>query len=275
MSPKQATASPVPVYLPVDARIRRRRAEVARAEGRRRLRVLVGATVLSVATVAGWGSLRSALLDVDKVVVEGAAHLGVGEVVAASLVARGQAMVDVDAPAAARAIETLPWVARAEVSRSWPGRVMIRVTERAAVALASTDDGAWSLLDRGGLVLDQVADRPPGLVVVTTGAPAVPPGSVLSGVDDLVAVAASVPGAVRPAVEAVAYGDAGIELRLRPGGVVRMGSAESLAEKFRALATVLGRVDTSGMVSLDLRHPSSPALTRAQNPSRVSTISAG
>src|SRR4051812_31048214 len=70
--------------LRIDPRIRERRIAVKRDEGRRRLRVLIGA--VSTATVIG-GALaatHSALLDVDHVKVEGAARTASADIIHAA-----------------------------------------------------------------------------------------------------------------------------------------------------------------------------------------------
>src|SRR6476620_10843805 len=107
----------------MDPRIRRRRVEVQRQEGRRRLRVLVGITVVVAVGGGGWAATGSPLLDVDRVVVEGATHTPVAEVVAATGIRRGRPMIDVDIRGAQRAVDGLPWVQQATVHRQWPGRV--------------------------------------------------------------------------------------------------------------------------------------------------------
>jgi cell division protein FtsQ len=266
---------PVPIYAPIDPRIRRRRAEVRREEGRRRLRVVAGAVALSVLTVAVWLALHSPLLDIDRVVVTGAERSGAAAVAEAGGLGRGQPMVDLDEALAARGVETLPWVAEARVRRQWPGTVTVTVTERVPAAVASHDGGGWALVDGEGRVLETVADAPAGLVLLEGVAPAGGPGSMLAGADGALAVARAIGGGLRPAVVAVVAGSEGVDLRLRPAGVARLGPPDRLDEKLRAVETVLARVDTTDLAVLDVRLPSSPALTRAAPPRRVSTLSTG
>ncbi len=60
--------------LRVDPRFRQRRIEARRQEGRRRFRVLVGITAVAALGCAGWAATDSVVLDLDRVVVEGAVH---------------------------------------------------------------------------------------------------------------------------------------------------------------------------------------------------------
>lgn len=274
----RTTAPPplIAVRAPVDPRIRRRRAEVRRAEGRRRLRVVVAAAILSAAVAGGWGALRSPLLDVDRIEVVGVQHLEPAEVASAAAIPRGTALVDVDPGAVAERVRALGWVGTVRVERSWPSTVAVVVTERTPVAVTRHDGEPWLLLDAGGRVLEQAAERPSGLVVMEgVGVAGARPGATVEGAEAALAVARLLPAPLRAEVEAVVRTDGGTDLRLRGGGVAYLGSAQRLAEKLRALQTVLARVDTTGLATLDLRQPASPALTRHQPSSRVSTLSTG
>lgn len=267
----KARSRPVPVLAPVDPRLRRRRAQVRREAGRRRLRVLVGAVVLSVAVVGGWALFQGPLLDVDRVVVSGNVHLGAEEVRVAAGVERGTPMADVNPRAVGERVRHLGRVGAVDVIRDWPGTVVIRVTERPAVAVTSTNEaegaggrgGRWIVLDGAGRVLDWVESPPAGLVMVEhdgSGAPVV--GETLAGLEGAMTVVRALPYELRPEVAAVVVADGGVDIRLARGGVVYLGPPHRVGEKLRALATVLERVDTAGMVVLDLRQPSRPALTR-------------
>lgn len=249
--------------VPVDPRIRERRVQVRRSEGRRRLVVVTG--VLSVAAVvaSGWGATRSPLLDVDRVLVDGAAHAGAPAVVAAAALGPRSAMVDVDEEAVARRVSELPWVLRARARREWPATVRISVVERTAVAVTRDDGGGWAVVDVSGRVLEREPGPPEGLTALEGAPPAGQPGTRL---DPAAAGGLLVAGALganlAPRVEAVALVAEGVELRLRPGGVVRMGPPEGLEEKLRAVRTVLANVDPHTLATLDVRHSAAPVLTR-------------
>ncbi|MFN2506990.1 MAG: hypothetical protein ABR540_22720, partial [Acidimicrobiales bacterium] len=64
-----------------------------------------------------------------------------------------------------------------------------------------------------------------------------------------------------PRTASVAAVDGGVELRLRPGGVVALGPPEGLEAKLAAVRTVLGSVDPRTVATLDVRLPSAPVLT--------------
>lgn len=263
----------------MDPRFRRRRVEVRRQEGRRRFRVLVGVTSVAVIACAGsWLVTDSPVFDLDRVVIEGAVHTAPGDARFASGLRKGQALLDVDEAAASRAVEALPWVRFAVVSRRWPGEVRIRLVEREPVAVAPAADGATALIDGTGRVLEWVDVAPPGLPALAGLPPAGPAGSTLAadGVATL-AVAVALPPELRARTLGVApAGDGGeVEMSLSPEGKVRLGSAEDLQRKFTAIRAVLAQVDLKNLAVLDVRRPDSPVLTRRETAVKVSTPRAG
>ena len=264
----------------MDPRFRRRRVEVLRQEGRRRLRVLGGVTVVVVLAAAGsWLATDSPLLDLDRVVVEGAVQTTPTEVRFASGLRLGQALLDVDEGAATRSVEALPWVRFAVVSRRWPGEVRIRLVEREPVAVAPAGGGAVALIDGEGRVLEWIDVAPPGLPVLAGLPPAGPAGSTL-GADGVatLAVAVALPAELRARTVGVAPAPGGggeVEMSLSPEGMVRLGPPEDLDRKFTAIRAVLAQVDLQNLAVLDVRRPESPVLTRRETAVKVSTPRAG
>lgn len=260
----------------IDPRIRRRQIDVAREAGRRRLRLVVAALVVVGVVLAAWGATRSPLLDVDRVLVDGAARSGDAAVRTAAAIPLGRAMTDVDGAAAARRVSKLPWVEHADVVREWPSTVHVRVVEREAAAVVraapaapggaeqgAAAGAAWVLVDRVGRVLAPVATPPPGVVIVDGIPPAGPPGTRMpAAASGALEVAADLPAGLAPRVATVTVTPTGVELRLKPQGVVRLGGSDDSVAKLEATRTVLGAVDARTVATLDVRIPSSPVLTR-------------
>ncbi len=260
-----ATLEPVVSSAPpIDPRIRARRIEVRRVEGRRRLQRFVDLGLLAMVVAAFLGALWTPLLDVDEVRVEGAAHTGAEVVRAHAGIGRGDRLVAVDLHGAGTRVAALPWVGAVTVHRGVDGVVAISVTERTAVAAVGTGDAAM-LVDRAGRVLGPVAGAPGvGPVIELTGVSAVPSvGAFLesSQSDALHAIeriSAAAPGAVR------AVAAQGLTAQLVQGGAVRFGDTSQLDAKVRSLRTVLDQVDLRCLAVLDLRLPGSPVLTREE-----------
>jgi cell division protein FtsQ len=241
-------------------RIRARRIEVRRDEGRRRrlrLAVVAGVLVLIGLAVA---VIRSPVLDVDRVVVDGTVRTSPDEVRDAAGIEPGSAMVDLDVGAVADRIESRPWVARATVERRWPSTVEVQVTERRPVAQARSGPG-WAVLDRSGRVLTVAGAADPGLVTLAGVTPGRPGSSV--GPRAGLAVAAALGPRLGAEAASIADGAEGLELVLRDGVVVRLGSAEELDDKLYALEAILTKARRDPPIAtIDVRVPPSPVLTR-------------
>jgi cell division protein FtsQ len=258
--PSTTRAKPRP---PIDPRIRERRIEVTRRQGRRRLRILLVVLGVLLVSSAAAAATRSSALDVDKVMISGARHTGVPDVLRSAGLDRHRLMVDVHADDMIRRLDQLPWVARANVQRDWPNTVRITVTERVPVASVTAKGGGWALADRSGRVLARQPGPAGDLPQITGGPPAGDPGSVVApAVRDALATAAALPAALRPRAPVVAVGPEGVELRLTPKGVAKLGSIDRLDAKLDAVLTVLERGNVTNLVVLDVRVPSAPVLTR-------------
>ena len=246
----------------IDPRIRQRRIDVRREEGRRRLRFLVGTAAVLFAAGAGAAATRSPLLDVDHVHVTGAVQTNDADAVRAGQVERGRLMVDIDAGAAAARIERLRWVASARVTRDWPSTVRIEVVERTAVAAIAVGDGAWAPVDRHGRVLDVSPERPPlpalmGIAPLAADAPVAPPASRAA-----LSIIAAMPADLARHVAGVSTTPGGLEVALHGGGVVRLGPPTEVPAKLAAVAVLLERVDPAAVATVDVRVPDAPVLTR-------------
>lgn len=247
----------------IDPRIRARRVEVRRSEGRKRLRVvMILGAVLGVAVLA-LGLLFTPLLDVDRFTVAGQFRTDPADIVAAGGIEQGAPLLTADLAAAADRIEALPWVAEATARRRWPGTVRYRVVERVPAAAVAAADGTWVAVDGEGQVLALLEEEPADLPVVegATVAPEVG-AAVPEDAREAFAVAAVIPEAARPLVDAVVIGaDGAVTVRLAAGGTVTFGSVEDLPAKGVALASVLDAIDPC-IATLDLSVASAPVLTR-------------
>ena len=250
--------------MAIDPRIRQRRIEVRREEGRRRLRLLVAGASSAALLGGAWGVTHSPLLDVDRVAVAGARHTPEEAVARASGLRPGHRMTGVDEAAAAVRVARLPWVATADVSRRWPGTVTITVRERTPAAVARAVDGGWMLVDAKGRLLQRAGTPPEDLVAIEGVAVRGRPGQRLdrSGRAAL-AVARAIPRDRVTRLRVVArLPDGSLEVRLAPSGVVRLGPPDEIGDKVVAALTVLDQADVADLAVLDVRIPGAPVLTR-------------
>jgi cell division septal protein FtsQ len=257
---------------PVDPRFRRRWAEARRAEGRRRLKILL--SVLAVWAVLGGcvGALFSPLFRVRDVIVIGNTHAPRAQVLAAAGIAAGDGtvlMVDAGPPGARRAVDALPWVAGVTFERRWPWTLVIRLTERSPVARVASL-GVVDLVDKSGRVLEASRSAVPVLPVImgVKGAPAggyVSPGTGLSQVDlgALLAAAGAAPRALAERQLRLAYSaSAGLLGYIGSAKtVVLLGDAADLVPKLAILQELATRVSLASYSQVDLTVPERPALT--------------
>jgi cell division protein FtsQ len=226
-----------------------------RAEGQRRLRVLVAAAAVLLVAVVAWAVTASPLLAVHRVVVRGATHTSATALGAAAGIHRGDAMIWLHPGDAAGALRALPWVRTAKVSRSWPTTVRITVTERTPVAWADGPAG-HVLVDRTGRVLEGVVTVPAGLPQLAGQARVGKPGTSLA-LSAAAQVAARL-GALRATTRSVAVSKGGVTVTLVNGTEVRMGDAAEADAKARAAVAVLASLGTSPVHYVDVSVPTNP-----------------
>ena len=251
----------------IDPRLRQRRIAVRRAEGRRRLRVLLAALGLAGLIAGGYGLTRSALLDLDRVEVAGAFGSEADEVVAATGFELGTPMLDVDLDAAADAVTALPWVKNAEVARKWPATISVDVTRRLPIALLPTGDGGGVVIDEEGVAIARTVTAATGDLPVITVAAQGSLGDVQSFAVPALPVIEAVPADLVPWIET--YGieyDGGevaeIVLELIGGARAELGIPTDVSAKLDAVRTTLGRVDLSCIEVIDVRIAELPLVFR-------------
>jgi cell division protein FtsQ len=227
---------------------------MSRAPARRLAIVAFG---LLVVGTAAWMASRSPILDVDRIVVVGNARTGVDEVLAASDLARGDALVWLDQSAARDGVERLPWVREAAIAREWPDTVRITVEERLPAAWVDAGEGRALVVDRSGRVLAVESPAPvalPQLLDVTTFAE---PGGLIRP-----AVGARIAGALTPEaltlVRTISATEQQASAVVASGQEVRLGRPTEIDDKMRAALAVLARPEVAGRSYVDVSAPSTP-----------------
>lgn len=267
MSPPSTTEATAPARSDrprVDPRLRRRRAEVDRAAGRRRLGVLVALLALIATGVLAVVTLHSSLFSARHVTVTGEVATPPSRILQVSGLSTNPPLLDLNTAKAAAAIEQLPWIERATVTRDWPDGATVSVVERRAVASWTVRKGDVLLLDASGRVLEVTTAAPAGLVPVLLGGPVEPPGATLPAADVAVTrVAAEVPLSILHSIVEVEVGPTGVTIGLTSGAVAELGQATDLSAKMVALATLLATpsVVLGPHQSVDLRVPEAPVVS--------------
>ncbi len=219
-------------------RIARKDFRKRRNAGRwRRVRWIVLA-VLLVGVVAGavWAVFFSSYVTVRGVDVTGTSTLGDARIERAAEVPTGTPLARVDLDAIRARVESIASVRRVEVSRSWPHRVHIAVTERTPLAVIDQGNGLRAL-DSEGVLFGSYGNRPKGLPLVRTD-----PDTRSEALVETGRVIDSLPARIARRVDVVEVASVDeIELVLVNGRRVLWGSAEQSDQKAEVLAVLLKR----------------------------------
>jgi cell division protein FtsQ len=160
----------------VDPRLRERRIAVRRAQGRRRLRVVLAVTAVVATAIAVLAVLASPMFAVDDVGVEGAVYSAGAELDAILAEIEGSPVLLVDVSDAERRLEDLPWVLDARVTRRFPGSVLVEIVERRPMAHFRGNDGRFRVIDVEGAVIAVIDGLPIDYVEITGRGPDLAPG---------------------------------------------------------------------------------------------------
>ena len=240
-----------------EATVRLARRRFARRQWARRWLAWRGGVVLLAGAgavgVAVWLVFFSSVLAVSDVSVDGASVVGVDRVRQAAAVPTGEPLARVDLKAVAARVENLSAVKSVDVSRSWPDKVRIDVTERVPVAVV-VREGVMRALDGDGVLFRRYASRPAGLPVVHMGAK-----TRADALAEAATVIGVLPGNLAAKVDYVEVRTIDtISLRLRNGTTIMWGSADQSHSKAQVLEVLLRQKATTYDVSV----PGQPTLKR-------------
>ncbi len=252
----------------IDPRIRQRRESIERSRAQRRLRwvVVAGAVVALVALAVGL--LHTPVFEAKVVSVTGDhPNTPTSAILQAAGLDGHPPLVSVDPGPAAARVESLPFIASAQVTRHWPDGVTVHVSERVPVVTMAGPASSWSTLDGHGRTLALTPGRPvlPVLVVHgPTDAP-VPPApigaTVAPAADPGLAVARTLPPAFAGQVESVTVASDGtVSLALSSGLQVLLGTVTDLPAKYEDVAAILAHAPLQGARTIDVTVPQSPTV---------------
>ena len=209
------------------------------ARGRRRLlaRWLAAVAAVLVASLIAWLLYGTALFAVTTVRVHGTGLLTADQVRQAAEVRDGTPLARVDTDEIGRRVARLVPVERVVVERDWPDAVVIRVTERTAVAAVPSARG-FLHLDRFGVVFHAEPKRPPRLPLVELSKPG--PKDITTR--DALRVLEALTDQLRSVlVKLSAPSPTRIKLHLTKGRTVIWGDAEASGKKAEVATVLLKR----------------------------------
>jgi cell division protein FtsQ len=188
---------------------------------------------------AVWALYGSRLLVVRSVVVTGTHMVPRSAVLAASGVEPGTPLIRVNAGQVAARVDAIRQVRSAQVTRSWPDRVVIVVRERTPALAVAAPGRGFDLVDADGVIVRWAASPPAGLPLY----PATVPVASLRGDPDLGAAAAvlgDLPARLRHSVESVTVPSPDqVTLQLSGGITVVWGGTDRTTAKAQELTVLM------------------------------------
>ncbi len=260
--PPRARTAPKGQRRAMDDRFSSRRMEAERQAGARRLRIVAALSALSTLFIMAIGFVNSSWFAVDEVLVVGSERSNSLDIIEASAISVGLGLLDVDAEAASRRVEQVPWVGTADVRRSWNGRVEIAIVERGPVA-ALPAPGGYAMVDHWGRQLEVVEAPGEGFIAISGVQASGVPGELAPAESAQVIhlVQALVPSVERQ-IDVISLIDNQVVVDLAVGGQARFGDATDIELKVQSLETLLERVDLQCLAMIDVSVPSAPSVRR-------------
>jgi len=195
-----------------------------------------GGLVVVLGGITVWLFYFSSVFAVSGVKVSGADTVPAATITEVAEAPTGTPLVKVDLGAIAERVRTIQAVADAQVTRAWPNRLKIVVTERVPVAVV-TDGRNFELVDATGVAFKTVPARPEGL-----------PEALVVGtrrdvtIRSVVTVSAALPVKLRSEVESIsAASPDSITLNLGSKVKVVWGSSDDSARKAEVLSVLMRR----------------------------------
>lgn len=228
----------------LDEATQRSRKRFARRQWRRRWLawkyLLAPVVVVVLIVVAVWAVFFSSWLSVRSVDVRGLsdqtgpAGVTSAQVRRAADVPLGGPLLRADLASVRTRVLALAGVKGADVSREWPDKILIEVTQRVPVAVVEIG-GRLHALDADGVVFANYAHAPRGMPKVET-----PEGTSAQALSQAAEVAGALPAAIARKVDHVQVATVDeISLAFRDGRTVAWGSAADSDAKAKVLAALL------------------------------------
>ena len=246
----------------MDTKLAERRKGVSEDKARRRLKWVLFLLVFILLVVGVAWLVRSPLLSISDVTVNGAVESDPMSVVADLGMGVGIPTMDVDGGAIERGVRDDPWVADARVIVAWPGSLTIDVVEHPPVSVVSRS-GTWIAIAPGGALVEEASlPGADGSAIDIDVAPSntgdtTDDANILGALEFIEALAPDLRGGT-----VVSLADDGLEA-IVAGHDVRLGRPVEMDDK----AIVLESLIASGLeqgAAIDLIAPTRPAVTNPQ-----------
>ncbi|NNN20608.1 MAG: FtsQ-type POTRA domain-containing protein [Acidimicrobiales bacterium] len=253
----------------IHPKIKERRIEVIRDQGRKRLRRF---SVL-LATLAFIGILSaiffSPITAANSVNISGNYHESKTQILSLTGLDSKPQLISINSQALVQEIDALPWVNTSQVEKVWPDSINVKVVERNPVAYLTigSQAGSYAIVDNNGRVLGVSSTKPANLVELFAQGKIGPPGSFLSpsllGALDAITLLPSSMKEMTNYVQINGSGD--IIIALNPFGSIDLGAGSDLGSKIATAAAIVSQVPLTAGQTVDVSVPESPVISSGNN----------
>jgi cell division protein FtsQ len=215
--------------------------------------------VVMVLGSLGFAATRGPLFHADTIRVRGLEQLPRADVLRIAGISPTTNVFTLNAPAAERRLEALPWIADVTITKHLPTTVVVDIHEHVAVAITDSA-GVPRLVAEDGSLLDVAGGLTvlPRIVAADDATDELP----IQWVEGAARAVAAMDVALRSQIAQVSVmADGELQVDLRSGAAVAYGPAEELAAKAEALRAVLRWAARQGesVLSADVRVPATPS----------------
>ncbi len=253
----------------IHPKIKERRIEVIRDQGRMRLRRL--SILLAIFAFIGLLSaiFFSPITSANSVNISGNLHETKSQILSVTGLYSKPQLISINSDTLAKEIEALPWVETAQVEKVWPDSINVTVVERDPVAYISISStkGSYAEVDSNGRVLEVSTSRPGNLVELLLQGKIGPPGSFLTssslGALDAITL---IPASIKNMTKYVQIDGSGdIIIALNPFGSIDLGTGSDLGSKIATAAAIVSQVPLTAGQTVDVSVPESPVISSGNN----------
>lgn len=209
---------------------------------------------------------RAPMFAVKDIQIAGASRTTDGAIRSALAFTDDQPLISIDGFEAETSIESLPWVADADVVRRWPSMVRVTIRERTPSA-AVRANGDWLVLDEQAMVLERRLTPPhdlPLIVASQTMVDTAAVGATLPAFEGVLRTSLGVPKQLDPWIESwLVDSDGTVRADLRGSAHALFGRNTDHVSQFVSLASIVGgTIELTCVSEIDLTTPETPILAR-------------
>lgn len=220
--------------------------------------------------LAAFFFLQSSYFDVRNITVDGNKHLEGEEITSLAGLSSGVNIFRADLKKAEEKISLHPLVKEVELARDFPGTILIKITERAAIGLALGQEG-FATISEDGYILAQVKNL--GLVnyPIISGVDLGSAGSGQKVPDEKITAALkylkAMPVNIRAVVSEINVSDLNnIRMFSVDKAEVRFGTVDRIEEKIRLYQEVIGQRYENRIHYIDISFKGSPVIRFIETP---------